>query len=196
MKMIECGPPTVVNSVRVAVVAVSDELCTADVSDLVSYLADIALRSNVRELSVRLTGGGQVSAYYDQETGRQVVEIDLDLKERVRELRELRNDLAVTVSQDRVLVNTLSGLGKEVEAPFFPGFYTPLVSLVNSLPDGNSLDLDFGDKPLRLEVMKREGGTFRITVTLSKEYATNLGRTLDMVGELVRAALCLLGSCP
>ena len=194
--MIECEPPTVVNGVKVSVVAVSDELCKTDVSDVVSYLAGLASSSNVRELAVRLTKGGQVSAYYDQESGQQVVEIDLDLKERVREIKELRNDVAVTVSQDRVLVNTLSGLGKEVEAPFFPDFYTTMIQLVNSLPDGSSLELDFGETDLRLEVVKQEASSFRINVVIGKDYAVKPCKTLERVGELVKAALCLLGSCP
>ena len=177
---------------KVTVIAVSDELCKTEVSDLVSYLAGLASRSHVRELSVKLTKSGEVSAYYDQETGQQVVELDLDLKERVQELKELRNDVAVTAAQDRVLVNTLSGLGKEVEAPFFPDFYTPMIDLVNSLPDGSSLELAFGDIALRLEVIEQEGGTFRINVTLGKDYAVNIGRTLERVKDLVRAALCLL----
>ena len=194
--MIECGPPSVINGVKVAVIAAADELCKADVTDIVGHLAELASKSNVTELSVRLTGGGQVSAYYDQETGQQVVELDLELKERVRELKELRKDVAVTVSQDKVLLNTLSGLGKEVEAPFFPGFYTTLIQLVNSLPDGSSLELNFGETDLRLEAVKQEAGGFMISVTIGRDYAANPCKTLKKVGELVRAALCLLGSCP
>ena len=181
---------------KVTVIAASDELCKADISGIISYLAQIASKSNVTELSVRITGGNQVSAYYDQESGQQVVEIDLDLKERVREIKELRSDVAITVSQDRVLVNTLSGLGKEVEAPFFPDFYTTMIQLVNSLSDGSSLELNFGETDLRLEVEKPEVGIFRINVTIGKDYAVNICRTLKRVGELVRAALCMLGSCP
>ena len=193
--MIECGPPIIINGVKVSLLAVSDELCSTDVSDLVSYLAELASRSYIRELTVKLTKGGQVSAYYDQETGQQVVEVDLDLKDRVHALKELRNDVAVTVSHDRVLINTLSGLGKEVEAPFFPGFFTTMIQLVNSLPDGGSLELDFGEADLRLEVVKQEVGSFRINVTIGKDYAANPCKTLKRVEELVRTALCLLNSC-
>ena len=194
--MLECGPPSVINGVKVTVIAASDELCKADVTDIIGHLAELASKSNITELSVRLTGGGQVSAYYDQETGHQVVELDLNLKERIQELKELRNDVAVTISQDKVLVNTLSGIGKEVEAPFFPGFYTTLMQLVNSLPDGSSLELNFGETDLRLEVVKQEGGGFMINVTIGRDYAANPCKTLKKVGELVRAALCLLCFCP
>ena len=184
--MIACGPVETREGIEIIKQAVDEGLCKSFTPGLLDNLARMALAAKLTSLEVRLTKGGQVSAYYDPDRGDYVVEIDPDLLGRLSEIKELRKDVAITVTQDTIFCNTTYGLGKTVELPYFPQFYDIVIRLLNALPDGISLQISFADNvDFGLEAAKQGENLFSIRISIKRDYAPSLSKLVEKVNDII-----------
>ena len=184
--MITCGPVETHEGIEIIKQAADEPLCKSFTPSLLDELAKMALAAKLTSLEVRLTKGGQVSAYYDPDRGNYIVEVDPNLMDRLGEIKELRKDVAITITQDTVFCNTTYGLGKTVELPYFPEFYDSAIRLLNALPDGISLQISLADDvDFRLEVVKQSENLFGVRVLVKRNYVSSLSKLVEKLDEII-----------